>query len=195
VWGFRTGDAPAGAVTPAPRSELGRASALVLGAALPGVELDMTLPELARRHPRLVRYAPADREGLRAYQEELGPDRRALYFFATGAPARIARVQVAGKLEGDQAVPGHVLDRQARLGPPSGVWDCPASAGQVPTRRYQFRSGRAAALDVIALLGTYVSVTFYVASAEQIRRSLVDADCQPTPPERAARFPALPSPH
>jgi hypothetical protein len=176
----------------AQRSELGRASAALLAPALPGVELELSLAQVQSLRPKLRAHPLADLDGLTAYHEQLAPDLRALYFF-TPVPARLARVQLASKLAGDEAVVAHVLDLQARLGAPSAVWDCPPAPENVPTRRYQFRRGPVAALDIIALLGERASATFYVAAAPQIRSSLQQARCQPTPPERAARFPAVPS--
>jgi hypothetical protein len=179
---------------PAPRSAEGRASAALLAHALAGVELDMSLAQVARVRPALRPHPPADLDGLEAHHERLDPDHRALYFFKPGTPARLVRVQLASKLADDQAVVARVLELQGKLGAPSAVWDCPPAAGQVPTRRYQFKRGAADALDVIALLGQRSSATFYVAPAAQIRRSLAQARCVPTRPEHAARFPAVPAP-
>jgi hypothetical protein len=193
--GFWLRSAPPTPPAPVARSALGRASSALLAREVTDLELGMSLRDVLRGHPRIRRHAPADREGLKAFEERLGVDRRALYFFSSSSPPQLLRVQLASKLAGDQAVVDRVLELQGRLGAPSGVWDCPAAAGQLPTRRYQFKRGPAAALEVIALLGEHAAATFYVAAAEHIRHSLADARCQPTPPEAAARFPAVPPSH
>jgi hypothetical protein len=173
------------------RSGLAHDSAGLLSSELPGVLLEQELGELRAVRPRLKRQAGADREQLTAYEEQLGAKRRALYFFG-GRPARLARVQIATQLAQVDAIVERVLSLQQRLGPPAGVWDCPATGGQLPTRRYSYQHGKAAAVDVFAIVGESALATYYVTSRQQLRASLALADCSPTPPERAARFPALP---
>jgi hypothetical protein len=170
---------------------LAEASRELLQKDLPGVKLGMSLPDVLTVHARLKRRAQADLEGLRVFEEPLGEKRSALYFFG-GERAGIGalmRVQVASSVSGLDAVVARVLETQQRLGPPNGVWDCPASAGQVPTRRYSYRRGVASALDVYTLLGDNAAATYYVSSTRQIRASIKEAGCVETPPERAHRFP------
>jgi hypothetical protein len=170
---------------------LGEASRELLQADLPDVKLGMDLPDVLSVHPRLKRRTEADREGLKVFEEPLGEKRSALYFFA-GDQAGIGalmRVQIASSVRGLEAIVKRVLDTQNRLGPPSGVWDCPASAGQVPTRRYSYKRGLASALDIYTLIGDDAAATYYVSSTRQIRSSIKEAGCLETPPERAHHFP------
>lgn len=177
---------------PEKRLALATGSAELLRPELPGVELEQTLTELLRVRPRLRRQPAADREQLTVYEEELGPKRRALYFFG-GPSQRLARVQLATELDRLEAIVDRVLERQQRMGAPTGVWDCPASAGQLPTRRYGYQRAAAAAADVYAIVGEHGLATYYVTSREQLRSSLALAGCTPPPPERTARFPAVPT--
>jgi len=178
---------------PPKRAALVDDSAALFRPELPGVTLEMDLSELLRVHSHLMRQPAADREQLKVYEEQLGDQRRALYFF--GGPAqRLLRVQVASQLPHVDAIVQRVLDVQQRLGAPTGVYDCPAASGQVPTRRYSYLRGAAGALDVYAILGERALATYYVASANQLRDSLKLAGCLPISPARAARFPAVPPP-
>jgi hypothetical protein len=170
---------------------LAEASRELLQKDLPGVKLGMSLPDVLAVHSRLKRRPMADLEGFRVFEEPLGEKRSALYFFG-GERAGIGalmRVQVATSVSGLEAIVARVLDTQKRLGPPNGVWDCPAVSGQVPTRRYSYKHGAASALDVYTLLGDNAAATYYVAATRQIRSSIKEAGCVETPPERAHRFP------
>lgn len=161
---------------------------------LAGVSLGMDMTALLHAHPRLKRQPTADRDGLLVFEEVL-PDRaHVLYFLADVDSPKLARVQIATELPTLEDVVKRVLDRQQRLGAPAGVWDCPARDGQLPTRRYTFRANSAAAADVYVLLGERALATYYVASANDIRASLELAGCISTPPERATRFPVVPTP-
>lgn len=178
---------------PAKRLALANDSAPLLGLKVPGVMLEMSLGELRRLRPRVKRQPAADRERLTVYEEQLRDGQRALYFF--GGPAeRLARVQVASQLPQVDAIVERVLDLQQRLGATSGVWDCPATHGQVPTRRYSFQRGQAAAAEVFAIIGEHALATFYVTSSKQLRDSLELAECRPISPGSASRFPAVPLP-
>lgn len=160
---------------------------------LEGVTLGMDLTALLHVHPRLKRQVAADREGLLVFEEVLTNGARVLYFLTDVDPPKLARVQIAAELPTLEEVVKRVLDRQQRLGAPSGVWDCPARAGELPTRRYTFRANSAAAADVYVLLGERALATYYVASVTDIRNSLELAGCVSTPPERATRFPVVPT--
>jgi hypothetical protein len=191
-WWLRA-DAPHGARTrPTKRAGLARASAELLAKELPGVQLEQDLGELRTVRPGITRQSGADREQLSAYEEQRGPRERVLYFFG-GSPPRLQRVQIATQLAQVDAIAARVLALQQRLGPPTGVWDCPAARGQLPTRRYSFVRDQAAAADVFAILAERALATYYVTSRQQLRASLQQADCRPTPPERATRFPMLPA--
>jgi hypothetical protein len=158
---------------------------------LPGFSLDLSFQDALRLRSLMRRYTEGDRDGIKAFQESLDKTTTAFYFFAgeTGGIGLLLRVQVASNVKGMEAVAERVKQRLARLGPPSGVWDCPALPGQVPTRRYSFKRGPASAVEVYALVGEQAAITYYVSSTPQIRNSLKEAGCTPTPPEAAARFP------
>lgn len=180
---------------PKKNRELAKASGELLRSELPGVELEMDMTELLSLRPKLHRQPRADRDQLTVYEEELGPRQRALYFFADATPRpRLARVQIASELAQVDAIVERVLALQQRMGAPSGVWDCPAEAGQLPTRRYGYQRKPAAAVDIYAIIGEHALATYYVASSEQQRTSLRESGCQPTAPEQAGRFPAVPAP-
>jgi hypothetical protein len=170
---------------------LAEASKELLQGELPGLTLDLSFQRAITVRSRVKRYAEGDREGLKTWVEPMDKGKSALYFFAaeTGGVGRLQRVQIASNVKGLEAVVARVQAREARLGPPSGVYDCPAVPGQVPTRRYTFKRGTASAMEVYALVGEQTAITYYVASTTQIRDSLKEAQCAPTPPERAARFP------
>lgn len=186
------------AVAPKPRAQVDDAlrtgSTSLLAPHLDGVSLGMTTTELLRSHPRLKRQPTADRDGLTVFEEVLVDGAHALYFFDASEPTSLRRVQLASELPNLEAVVKRVLDRQQRLGAPSGVWDCPAAGGALPSRRYSFRMGSAAAADVFVLLGEHALATYYVANRADIQSSLGMAGCEPVPPERATRFPAVPTP-
>jgi hypothetical protein len=158
---------------------------------LPGVSLGLTFQEALKKRSLLRRYTQGDAEGIKVFQESLDKTTSALYFFSaeTGGIGRLLRVQIASNVKGMDAVVERVKQRQDRLGPPTGVWDCPVLPGQVPTRRYSFKHGAASAVEVYALVKEQAAITYYVGSTAQIRTSLNEAGCIATPPERAARFP------
>lgn len=167
------------------------ASRELLARDLPGLSLALSLQEVLRVRPMIGRYEQGDRDGLKVFHESLGKDRSALYFFdaETGGIGRLHRVQVAGNVKSPEAVVERVRARETQLGPPSGVWDCRMGAGQLPSRRYTYKRGAAWALEVYVLVGAQTAITYYVASSAEIRASLKEAGCSPTPPERAGRFP------
>lgn len=168
-----------------------QASKELLRPFLSGVSLGMDMHEVLAARPRLKRHVEADRENLKVFQEALPPDGQALYFFASdyAGIGGLARVQIAKSLSGLEAVAARVEMMANRFGPPTGVWDCPSRAGQLATRRYTYGRGAASAMDAYVLIAERASATFYVAARAQIRRSIAEAGCVSTPPERAARFP------
>jgi hypothetical protein len=170
---------------------LGEASRELLAADLPGVKLGMSLPDVLSVRSRLKRRTEADREQLKVFMEPLPDKRYALYFFGgdQGGIGPLMRVQVATTVHGLEAIVARVLDTQKRLGPAGRVWDCPASAGQLPTRRYSYRRGVASALDVYVLVDEEAAATYYVSSTRQIAASIKEAGCIDTPLERANKFP------
>lgn len=171
---------------------LAEASRELLSHDLPGVKLGMGLPEVLAVHSRLKRRAQADIETFKVFEEPFNDKKgSALYFFdgARGGIGALMRVQVATTVKGLEAIVERVLETQKRLGPPSGVWDCPATGGQVPTRRYSYKRGAASALDVYTLMGDNAAATYYVSSTRQIKSSIKEAGCVETPPERAHKFP------
>lgn len=163
----------------------------LLGRELPGLMLELAPDEVLKVRHGLRRKPEADREGLKVFHEPLDRARSVLYFFRgeQGASGRLERVQIASSFKGLDRVAERVQATIAHLGSPDGVWDCPGVSGQLPTRRYAYRRGAVSALDVYALIGEQAAVTYYVAATSQIRASLRDAGCVPTPPERATRFP------
>jgi hypothetical protein len=175
----------------APDPALVAGSKELLARELPGLSLGLSLQEVLRVRASIRRHAGGDREGLKLFHEALDGDSSALYLFASEAAGigALRRVQVASHVKGPEAVVARLQDRQARLGPPTGVWDCPARAGQLPSRRYSYRRGSASALEVYVMVREQTAITYYVAATGDIRASLKEADCVPTPPERAARFP------
>jgi hypothetical protein len=155
----------------------------------------MSLPDVLAVHRRLKRREKEDRDGFKVFEEPLGPKRSALYLFGgeRSGIGPLMRVQIASAVRGLEAIAARVQDTQKRLGPPSGVWDCPAIPGQLATRRYNYRRGAATALDVYMLVNDEAAATYFVASTRDIANSLKQAKCEETPPSRAHRFPlALP---
>jgi hypothetical protein len=175
--------------------KLAAASRELLEHDLPGIRLTMSLPDVLAVHPRLKRREKEDRDGFKVFEEPLGPKRSALYLFGgeRSGIGPLMRVQIASAVRGLEAIGARVQDTEKRLGPPSGVWDCPAIPGQLATRRYNYRRGAATALDVYMLVNDEAAATYFVASTRDIANSLKQAKCEETPPSRAHRFPlALP---
>ncbi len=171
------------------------ASVELLAHDLPGIRLGMSLPDVLSAHPRLKRREKEDRDGFKVFEEPLGPKRSALYLFGgeRSGIGPLMRVQIASAVRGLEAIAARVLETQKRLGPPSGVWDCPGIPGQLATRRYNYRRGSATALDVYMMVNDEAAATYFVASTRDIANSIKQAQCTETPPSRAHRFPlALP---
>lgn len=167
------------------------ASKELLAREIPGLSLELSLREVLKVRPMLKRYTEGDRDGLKVFHESLSKDHSALYFFdaETGGIGRLRRVQIAGHVKNLEAVVARVQARETQLGPPSGVWDCPPVPGQLASRRYTYKRGAASAMEIYVLVGQQTGITYYVGSTNELRASLEQAACTPTPPERAARFP------
>lgn len=175
--------------------QVAAASRELLAHDLPGIRLTMSLPDVLAVHPRLKRREQRDRDGFKVFEEPLEPKRSALYLFGgeRSGIGPLMRVQIASAVRGLDAIAARVEGIQKRLGPPDGIWDCPAIPGQLATRRYNYRRGAASALDVYMLVSEEAAATYFVASTRDIAHSLKEAKCVETPPSRAHRFPlALP---
>jgi hypothetical protein len=179
---------------PSRRTELAQASRSRLPADLAGVFLGMDEDALKAARPSARRHPRSDAPDYYVYHERRSPAGQVLYLFQRSTQ-RLARVQLAEQLPDDAALPVRIQRLQQRFGAPSGIWDCPMVAGQLPTRRFSWTRGGAGDLgimDVVLLLGPRVLATTYFGEIGDIQGSLRSAGCVPTPPERLSKFPALP---
>jgi hypothetical protein len=158
---------------------------------LEGVYLGMTLDEArrARPHmrPEMTAQNPEERDTV-VFAEHFANGARAMYVFVRETD-RLQRVQVLSLLPSVEALPPHLAAMNAQYGTPTGLWDCPDTAG-VPTRRFTWRHGETTVSDVILVYGGRVSVTLYVAPSAIIARSLRMGTCRPiTSAEELDQFP------
>jgi hypothetical protein len=174
-----------------PLSGLGRASAAQMPKRLGGVFLSMDEAQLKTLRPQAERKPAADTEQHYVLDEALAGGGQALYLFSR-ATRLLDRVQLAQQLSDISALSARVESLQAEYGPVSGVWDCEASEGQVPTRRFSWLRGPVGIMDVVLLFGERVLTTLYIGSRDDLQSSLMRAGCSPTPPERFSKFPAVP---
>lgn len=163
-------------------------SARMMPDVLEGIALGMTLDEVRTRRGRALVPSPpqGDRE-LAMHVEHLENGGRVVYGFSRGAQ-RLVQVQVLSLLPTHDAIAPHLVAMNERYGRPTGIWDCPMT-GDVPTRRFTWRGSTTTVSDVFLLYGERVSVTLYIATSEQIGRSLAMAGCTPVPAERVHTFP------
>jgi hypothetical protein len=156
-----------------------------------GVALGMTLGEIrSARAPRITpaRGASSAQQGeLLMYEERLPNGGQVMYGFDRPSQ-RLVQVQLLSLLPTPEAVAPHLAAMTERYGTPDGIWDCPTTGG-VPTRRFTWRGSQVTVSDVFLIYGERVSVTLYIATTEQIGRSLRMASCRPVPAERIGEFP------
>lgn len=152
-----------------------------------GVALGMSLDEV--RQARGPRMAPSGQRGgpLAMFEERLGNGGQVMYGFEPGA-GRLVQVQVLSLLPTVDAIAPHLAAMHERYGTPTGIWDCPTTGG-VPTRRFTWRRSETTVSDVFLIYGDRVSITLYIATSDQIGRSLQMASCTPVTREGLAEFP------
>jgi hypothetical protein len=196
VWGLsrRAGREP-GDISSGRESELGaaaRESRVLLGELVAGVELGMSQVALQKARPRVRRHQAADDGALWMFQEVLRSSERALYAVHSQT-LKLEKVQIATRLESDVAVEPRLRALEARLGPATGVFNCPEGPGRLPTRRFAWFRSAVGLVDNYLLIGDQILVTLYVASVDALRESLRAARCAPVAPEDLTRFPAIPA--
>jgi hypothetical protein len=178
---------------PRPMSAVGRESMSLLAPSLTDVYLGMTQPELQATRPRAARQRKADEPQLFMLDEALSATERALYGIDMGN-LQLAKVQIASRLSSVEEVAPRIALMQSRYGSPTGIYDCPAVPGQLPTRRFLFQRSALGVIDSYLMLGDQIAVTLYVAPMPMLQQSLTVARCAPAAKEALARFPAVPMP-
>ena len=151
-----------------------------------GAALGLTLDEVRAARPGLAP-ARADRGELLMFEERLPNGGQAMYGFDRPS-GRLVQVQILSLLPTTAAISPHLAAMRDRYGTPTGVWDCPITGG-VPTRRFTWRGSQTTVSDVFLIYGERVSQTLYIATTEQIGRSLRMAGCAPVSGDRIAEFP------
>ena len=187
------GDAGPSPALVRPSSGLGRASEGEMPEALRGVFLDMDEAQLRAVRPGAKRNEGADKDSYYVFDESHGAQGRALYLFSRHNHL-LSRVQLAQQLSGVDALSPRIEQMQSEHGPVSGVWDCVAAPGQLPTRRFSWLRGPVGVMDVVLLLGERALATLSVSSRDELQTSLTSGACVPTSPEHFSEFPAVPEP-
>jgi hypothetical protein len=153
-----------------------------------GVALGMNLEEVRRaRGPRVAPSSQGRGGPLSMFEERLGNGGQVMYGFDP-ASQRLVQVQVLSLLPTVDAISPHLAAMNERYGTPTGIWDCPTTGG-VPTRRFTWRRSETTVSDVFLVYGERVSITLYIATSDQIGRSLQMASCTPVTRESLAEFP------
>lgn len=152
-----------------------------------GVALGLTIDEVRAARRAIAPAGGASREGLIMMEERLSNGGQAMYGFDRQAQ-RLVQVQVLSMLPTTRAISPHLTAMRDTYGTPTGVWDCPTTGG-VPTRRFTWRRSYTTVSDVFLIYGDRASVTLYIATSEQIGRSLQMASCVAVPAERIDQFP------
>jgi hypothetical protein len=163
-------------------------SAALMPEPLRGIALGMSLDEVRRARAR--RLIPSTQRGettLLVFEEQLSNGGRVMYGFDPTSQ-RLVQVQVLSLLPTLDAIAPHLRAMHERYGRPTGIWDCPSTGG-VPTRRFTWRGSTTTVSDVFLVYGNRVSLTLYIATSDQIGRSLAMAHCEPVPPHRIDAFP------
>ncbi|MCC7542277.1 MAG: hypothetical protein IT379_39025 [Deltaproteobacteria bacterium] len=176
------------------RAGLARESRTLTPEVIRGVELGMTVESLTKLRPR-ARSTRADRRPAKRgtddhdwLQEDLSSAARALYAFDE-EEGRLVQVQVLSLVPSREAIAPHLTAMNEQYGSPTGAWDCPRTAELPPTRRFTWRRAFAAVQDVILIYQGRVSITFYLAPAQEIERSLRRARCVPISGDRVGQMP------
>ncbi len=175
-------------------SPVARESQSLLAPTLKNVYFGMTQPQLQSARPRAVRKPKADEPNYLLFEEKLSGSERILYAIANG-DLTLSKVQITGKLSRLEDVPDRIALMQSRYGIPTGIWDCPALPGQLPTRRFVFQRSALGVMDSFLMIGDQIAVTLYVAPIDILKQSLAIARCAPTPQAAMTRFPAVPLPN
>lgn len=155
---------------------------------LEGVALGMPLDQVRDARGGQMMRSGREQLDLTMYEERLRNGGQVMYGFTSGDEPRLVQVQVLSLLPTHDAIVPHLEAMNVRYGRPSGVWDCPTTGG-VPTRRFTWRGSHVTVSDVFLLYGERVSLTLYIATTDQIGRSLRTASCIPVPAERIQSFP------
>lgn len=158
----------------------------LMPAIVEGAALGLTVEEVRAARPRLAPARDATGE-LLMFEERLPNGGQAMYGFDRPSQ-RLVQVQVLSLLPTTNAISPHLAAMRDQYGTPTGVWDCPITGG-VPTRRFTWRGSQTTVSDVFLIYGEQVSQTLYIATTDQIGRSLRMASCVPVTGERIAEFP------
>lgn len=168
--------------------ELRTESGALMPAVVEGVALGMSLEEVrALRHTRMSRSSSERDPGLGMYVERLPTGSEVVYLF-DDATDRLVQVQVLSMMPQVEAIAPHLTAMNERYGTPTGIWDCPAT-GDVPTRRFTWRSAQTAIADVFLIYEGRVSVTLYVTTSERMEASLARSACHPVGRDEVGTFP------
>lgn len=153
-----------------------------------GVALGITLEEARHARGPEMRPSTGDRGApLQMYEERMPNGGQVMYGFDPTSQ-RLVQVQILSLLPSTDAIAPHLAAMNERYGTPTGIWDCPTTGG-VPTRRFTWRRSQTTISDVFLIYGGRVSLTLYIATSDQIGRSLQMARCTPVPRDRIAEFP------
>lgn len=158
---------------------------------LGGVALGMSLEDV-----RGLRHSAMSREDRRSegdpylslWHERLPNGAEVMYGFDDRVDL-LMQVQIMSMLPDTSAIAPHLAAMNDTYGPPTGIWNCPAT-GDVPTRRFTWRRAESAVSDIFLILPNgRVSVTLYVATSERTAQSLARSGCHPATPEELETFP------
>ncbi|UJR83108.1 hypothetical protein [Sandaracinus amylolyticus] len=161
----------------------------LMPAVIEGVALGQTIDEVRAARRAITPARDAGRGGLVMMEERLSNGGQAMYGFDRQAQ-RLVQVQVLSMMPTTAAIAPHLTAMRDTYGTPTGIWDCPTTGG-VPTRRFTWRRSLTTVSDVFLIYGDRVSVTLYIATSEQIGRSLQMASCTTVPADRVEQFPVV----
>lgn len=168
-------------------TELEQESSGLMPQIVSGLALGQTLAEVQSQRPRMSAARRREDRWLSFYEEDLPNGGQVIYGFERTS-SRLAQVQLLSLLPSVEAIGPHLTAMNEVYGSPTGIWDCPTTGG-VPTRRFTWRRAHTTVSDVFLLYGERVSLTLYIATSEQIGRSLAMGGCRPVTAERVAEFP------
>lgn len=195
-WGVWSQMQPARATSAprgAPHGSLARESMTLLAPILTNVYFGMLQPEFQKARPRAKRLTQRDEAGFFVFEEELGPELRAIYA-VDQTSLTLVKVQIAGRLHEASEIAPRIARMQGRYGSPLGVYDCNGVPGQLPTRRFMYERSALGVMDSYLLVGEQIATTLYIAPLDLLRKALIAAGCKTTPRDRLASFPAVPLP-
>ncbi len=151
------------------------------------VALGFTMAQVREARGARLGPAPTSAMGLVMLEERLENGGQVMYGFERGGQ-RLVQVQILSMLPSADAIAPHLAAMNDTYGRPTGIWDCPTTGG-VPTRRFTWRRAHTTVSDVFLVYGDRISLTFYIATSDQIGLSLRMASCTPVPVDGIAEFP------